>query len=465
MGTLNCNYLKDWKAYEYQLPLDYKKDFGIFYTDSFLVKKIFDELKLPKSKSILDPCCGAGSFLFTALEKGYTNVYGADIDENSIKLFQKYALDSNMIQYDTISNSSKDVFMAFGVNKFDCILGNPPYAALKPNINIKTSREFLQTVTKSGNNLFIAALIRSFQLCKKSGIIAYIIPKNFLHVKSYSALRKYILKKKTILEIIDIGQYFSDVRGEQIILILQNSGPQNNNIVFKSLIKNQFVSINEINQNFYDNEIILFNSHIEKDIYLKLKKSFCVLGDICKGYIGRGRSTDIQSITGKNIRKFGYKDKSIPKYGDQIFIQNIYSSESGIIAAFGGKMSAKETVTILTDSSKEMCKYLLGILHSKVCNFYLQKFCYNNSTLTMHTDAKYLLEIPLNIKNKKTFEKVINIVEKIEVLEYLSTEWYDLIDVLDALVYEIYDLSSNQINYIETSMKKRLSTRWYKNGK
>jgi hypothetical protein len=189
------------------------------------------------------------------------------------------------------------------------------------------------------------------------------------------------------------------------------------------------------------------------------------LTDICKCYIGIGKSKNTGSIVGKDIRKFGYKEAVVPKIGNQIFIQNIYSAEAGIIAAFGGNLQAADTVTILTDGSEEMCKYLLGILHSKVCNFYLQKFCYNNSKLTMHSDAKYLKKIPLNIKNKRNFKQVINCVEKLENEKYLSEKWYDLVDSLDDLVYETYGFGLEQRNVIELSMKERLSSRWYKNGK
>ncbi len=83
----------------------------------------------------------------------------------------------------------------------------------------------------------------------------------------------------------------------------------------------------------------------------------------------------------------------------------------------------------------------------------------------MHSDAKYLKKIPLNIKNKKIFNKIIDCVEEIEKTEYLTDKWYDLIDFLDNLVYETYNFNSEEKMFIENSMKDRLSNRWYKNGK
>lgn len=466
MNNIKLDYLKAIDKYAKFLPLDNKKNNGVFYTDIFLTRQILVELNIPKEDIILDPCCGTGSFLYSAYEAGYKNIFGADIDKKSIDISRKYVPNGNFIQLDTLGVSYSKIKSIFGLEKVDCIIGNPPYVVLNSQNSINADDAFLQKVNSSGNNFFVAALFRAFDLVKESGTIAYIIPKNFLHVDSYSNLRKYILKEKTILEIIDIKQYFNNVRGEQIVLIIRNTVPEKEHtIVFKKLILNDFIKFNEVKQSFYENEIIQFQSYIEQEIFIKFKNSFCSLSDICNGYIGRGKSKKINAITGKDIRKFGYKKNIVPEVGNQIFIQNIYSAESGIIAAFGGNLDASETVTILTDGSVEMCKYLLGILHSKICNFYLQKFCYNNSKLTMHSDAKYLKKIPLNIKNKKIFNKIIDCVEEIEKTEYLTDKWYDLIDFLDNLVYETYNFNSEEKMFIENSMKDRLSNRWYKNGK
>ncbi|MDR3048815.1 MAG: N-6 DNA methylase [Elusimicrobiota bacterium] len=466
MNNLEFSYFQATNMYEKLLPLDNKKNNGIFYTDIFLANKILKNLSISKEDSILDPCCGTGSFLFSAYQQGYENIFGADIDKKSIDISKKYVPNGKFIQIDTLGNSYDKVKNALKLQEVDCIIGNPPYAVLNSQTILNADENFLEKINISGNNLFIAALFRAFDLVKNGGLISYIIPKNFLHIDSYSNLRKCLLKNKTILEIVDIGQYFNNVRGEQIILTLKNSAPPNEHkIILKKLIFSEFVNTIEIKQSFYENEIMHFQSKIEQDIFVRLKKSFCTLADICKGYIGRGKFKNSNSITGKDIRKFGYKNYVAPKSGNQIFIQNIYSAEAGIIAAFGGNLQASETVTILTDSSPEMCKYLLGVLHSKVCNFYLQKFCYNNSKLTMHSDAKYLKQIPLNIKDKKTFSRVIAYVEKLEMEEYLSSKWYDLVEKIDNLMYETYGFDLVQRDFIELSMKQRFSSRWYKNGK
>ena len=120
---------------------------------------------------ILDPCCGAGSFLFSAYQQGYRNIFGADIDKKSIEISKKYIPNGNFIQIDTIGSSYKKVKTVFKLQEVDCIAGNPPYAVLNSQTSINAAENFLEKINSSGNNLFIAALFRAFDLVKNIGSV------------------------------------------------------------------------------------------------------------------------------------------------------------------------------------------------------------------------------------------------------------------------------------------------------
>ena len=175
--------------------------------------------------------------------------------------------------------------------------------------------------------------------------------------------------------------------------------------------------------------------------------------------MGRGKSLSENAITGKDIRKFGFKNLSVPKKGNLVFIQNIYSAESGVIASFAGELEATQTVTVFTDGDEKMCRYVVGLLHTRLCNYYLLKFCYNNSKLTMHTDAKYLKKIPL-MKNESTFNQIVNIVKLLENIEYMSSSWFQSLEDLNNLVYDTYNITIDERTYIDGEMKKMQSKRW-----
>ena len=399
--------------------------------------------------------------MVAARNRGYQKTYGADIDKKAISLSKKNTNVTNLKVIDTLANKANYVLNKLKLKEqVDVIIGNPPYAPIVKDIIIDTSDYlFLREVKDSGSNLFIAALYRAFDLVKESGIISYVIPKNFLHVSSYKILRKMILSEKQIISIVDIGKKFKNVRGEQIILTLRNKFLKNNNIHIYGYENNKIIKKLEVPQDFYKDEILLFGSKEDFSIFKKLEGTYQKFSDICTGYVGRGRSKLDTAITGKDIRKFSFKNTEVPKKGNKVFIQNIYSAEAGIIASFAGGLEAAETVTIFTDGDEKMCRYILGFLHSRLCNYYLLKFCFNNSKLTMHTDAKYLKKLPL-VKDSKTFLKVISIVKSLEKIDYMSEDWFEMLESLNNLIYKIYNIDENEKKYIDFQMKSIQSKRW-----
>lgn len=451
------------KSNEYEKSLDsaYKKENGVFYTDIELSKKLIQFLNIPKEASVMDPCCGTGSFLVSAKHLGYSSVYGSDIDKNAVAIVKNDYKVTNAKVIDTLAKTGQQTLKLFKLQEpVDFVVGNPPYAPMSKDIVIDTTDYlFLRSVKDSGSNLFIAALYRAFELVKPEGIISYVIPKNFLHVASYGMLRRMMLNEKSIVSIIDIGRYFKSVRGEQIVLTLKNHFFENNNIELYKYEDNEFVKKLEVPQNFYKDEILLFDSEEDFTIYKTLEGSYKKFSDICTGYVGRGKSKSSSAITGKDIRKFSFKNVPVPKKGNKVFIQNIYSAEAGIIASFAGDLEASETVTVFTDGDEKMCRYILGILHSRLCNYYLLKFCYNDSKLTMHTDAKYLKKLPLII-NDSTFTKVISIVKSLESIEYMSDTWFEMVESLNILIYQTYKIKKKEQLHIDNQMKNSQSKRW-----
>lgn len=454
------------KSYESALDDSCRAENGIFYTDIVLAEKIIANLNIPKDATILDPCCGVGSFLYAANKKQHFNIYGADCDDKAVSICSQYIPNAKLITIDSIGSPANLLLEKLNFSeKFDYVIGNPPYAPLSSKVEINSDDIiFKNKVNAYGKNLFVAALIRALELVKENGIVSYIIPKNFLHVSTYSRFRKEILKNKTIISIVDLGICFKRVRGEQIVLTLKNCPPADSFIKFQKYENGNFVSLPvEIPQSFYNDEIILFTCENDYIIYKKLTSAFQTLNDHKGGYVGRGKSKSENAISGKDIRKFGYKNIKLPTEGSQIFIQNIYSAESGIIAAFGGNLEASETVTVFTDGDKKMCRYILGILHSRLANFFLYKYCYNNSRLTMHTDSKYLKKIPLPTFDQNTFNEILMIVSSIETEEYMSRPWFDYLEKLNIAVYKAYGIDAELSKYIDSEMRTIQSKRWLSN--
>ena len=107
-----------------------------------------------------------------------------------------------------------------------------------------------------------------------------------------------------------------------------------------------------------------------------------------------------------------------------------------------------------------MSKYILGLLHSRVCNYYLIRFGFNNSRLTIHTDAKYLNGIPI-VVDTDCMDEMVEIVTKMEAVPYMEEEWFSLNEKLNKLVYQIYELPEDEQEYIEQEMRKISASKWY----
>ena len=342
-------YSRKSKEYETSLLTIKKKSDGIYYTDVDLSLRIIEFLKIPVNAYILDPCCGTGNFIISAKHLGYSNLYGSDIDKGAVDFCKNNSGIPNIHIIDSLSNRGDIVLKKIGLNeKVDFVVGNPPYVSINKDITINTSDYlFLRNVKDSGSNLFIAAIYRAFELVKVGGVISYIIPKNFLHVSSYSILRRFLLSEKRIKSIIDLGAYFKNVRGEQIVLTIANEYLPNNNIEFFSYRQGAFISNTSVPQSFYSDEILLFSNIYDFEIYKKLKSSYKKLGDICTGYVGRGKSKSPNAIAGKDIRKFSFKTVPVPMNGNKIFIQNIYSFRSFHIPSKARNYTRFGTVNIL----------------------------------------------------------------------------------------------------------------------
>ncbi|MBI9009330.1 MAG: N-6 DNA methylase [Tenericutes bacterium] len=462
-------YTKNSRSYEKSLDSQYKKNNGIYYTDISLAKQMIDALKLSniEDMNIIDPTCGTGSFLYAASEYGFKNIFGLDIDKGAIKIAKNNVPNGTFKVYNSISNSSSKLMKLLKLReRFHVVIGNPPYAPIT-NETYGSSNDYLfqRTVKSSGDNLFVAGLLRAKEMVCEGGLVSYIIPKNFLHVNSYSLLRRELLRDYSIMSIVDIGMYFKNVRGEQIILTFKKSKPSNNMIKIYSLIDSNFMYMTMISQDFYKDTIVLFDSEEDFTIYNKFKNSYTTLNDYVSGYVGRGKKKGKGVISGKDIRKFGLKNNRKLSAGNKIFIQNIYSKEAGIIACFGGDLDASETVTVFTDGDATMCRYVLGIIHSRLINYFLHRYCFNKSSVTMHVDAKYLKKIPF-IVSEQYFDIVLEYVDLLESSKYMSETWFIYLEELNRIVYKIYNIEDSERDFIDLKVKLVQSRKWVaSNGK
>ncbi len=243
--------------FEFMLDKDIKSEKGIVFTPKYIadyiVSNVLREKPWDKEKKFLDPGCGGGIFLVSAAEKLHhvygidmddiiqNYIYGMDIEPDNVRrcmyslrlLSARYGgqyqkIKCNVRCCDSLKTTWSE---AFGCDNFDYIIGNPPY--VNPHDMNKNTIDFLKDTfktTQSGVfNIFYAFVEHAMENISSTGILGYIVPNNFLTIKSALDLRKYLQNKQYLFSLLDFGEnmVFRPVRTYNCIMLLKKQPQQN----------------------------------------------------------------------------------------------------------------------------------------------------------------------------------------------------------------------------------------------
>lgn len=492
---------------------DKKKKNGQFYTPEHIVEYIIQYLSIDKKMKIIDPACGTGSFLIPIIQKLYNgekldSVYGIDIDSEALELLTSLLnmmgleiRTENLINGNTIvsnkeiSNRALDLKSITPDNGFDIVIGNPPFTTLKKWKDYDPKDEDYQGLLNGQVNAATLMIAKGLKILKPKGILAYVLPKNILHVDSYALLREYLLNNTTILHIVDLRSSFKNVRGEQIVLFIQKKKPNNDHVIEIKvesnessesvyIEQNRFLKGNKIHVFERNEDYLLINDLINQGLPLKKLVNDQIFRGISlpSKYVKKLNTNNsgkvLPYIRGKNIQKFSMtpelgvdkNDLSMlnnEKINDllkpKLVVQNIFSSESGIIGDFDQKgILTNETVTNIIVENYNLAIYLLALLNSKIANYFLIYACFNCSKMTMHTDKQYIGSIPVIIpQNNALLNQIVELVNSIK-KDTNKNRIKDLQRKIDQIFYTQYKLNQNEIELIESGLDLFLSkkSRW-----
>ncbi|WJJ01270.1 Eco57I restriction-modification methylase domain-containing protein [Helicobacter pylori] len=369
---------------------------------------------------------------------------------------------------------------------FDCIIGNPPYIDYR-KIDEKTKiflSKFSSVYKKSKEgSIFVYFIERASQLIIKHGEISFINPIAYLCKPTDHGIRDYIDKNLKITMLIDLSniKIFESASTYTCINIFKRENKKNE-ILFQrfddftelSSNKDDFLKIPSVNIE----HISIFLDSISRHIAERCKTQ---LGDFCKIFCGLskiGFRSDVINTNNKNsvyflessdiyryyVNDFGKKflkriddyfsweKRQIFESQDIIFMTRMTNSIRCVVVplgVYGGK------VNILHDFRIDRF-LILGVLNSKLMTyFYKKKFfpthmqggAFGFDTLSVET-----LPIPQITKsNQPTADKIIALVDKILALKEKDPKanTQELEKEIDALVYQLYNLTDEEIKIIE----------------
>ncbi len=403
-----------------------------------------------------------------------------------------------------------DVFKRGG---FDVVIGNPPWGATLESREEKYFHNTYSVGEASTIDTYSLFIERSAKQLKAEGFLGYIVPDTFLRKDILFATRKFLLRETSVIEFIETGPVFSQVRDTWcLVFVAQRRSPSNNQIIHRKISrfitsteerleifgKSLWTSESKVKQSVWtDNPkmIVGYSATEEKQrLISKLEKSPTLkemdsLFRISRGEEGSkfalipDESGNFFMVIPQNIErhkvdsgiKIAAKNLTANKVSNlythpKIWVIRIQKMrwKQRVVCAFDDRnnsagMKTLQVIVSTSDNASRL-KYLSGLLASQLINFW----CVNY--LADDMNQSYLERIPIRAINmddaaeKSQHDKMVALVEQmlslhkqVGQIDNLSHNEKELLErqikstdrQIDELVYQLYGLTPEEIQIVE----------------
>ena len=389
---------------------------------------------------------------------------------------------------------------------FDAIIGNPPYVMLQ-NLESRfsfdyTSKKYASAKYKIDTyQLFIESGINKL---RPKGVISFIVPNTYLKNIHSEPLRRFILDNTSILEILILNYpVFKGASVDTTIFIFEKTTDKKNVVnIKKSESPQEIATFNLIKQSDFEKaDKLYFNLDIneaDSSIISKIERQSKKLGLYCDAYFGiqtydRSKYVTTEQINekykpiidGANIERYYLKKpteyvnfvSSAIKSGgnDLVYTQNrICIRQIGVtpIATYvEANIYTLNTIynVFLKPKMTADLHFILGIINSSLNQFYWKKNNSDQKGTFPKIKKDGILNIPIKvIHTKKEKQLHIGIVTLVTQLlnsksqfiglqssndkDYLKRKIDASLKAIDNLVYELYQISEEEIPTIEAAL-------------
>jgi len=319
-----------------------RKSQGIYYTPAFVTKyivqqtvgKYLDENGYNPSKPprVLDMACGSGSFLieafdviddFVAKQRGQAQkgevdfydrarqlevlqncIFGVDKDKQAVEVArlnlllrglhsrEKLPMLENIVNTDSLQNETYPFHFSKIMQEggFDVIIGNPPY------VRQETLGEEFKTYAKQNfetfagtADLYIYFIEQAHKLLKPNGLFGMIVSNKWMKSSYGKALREFLARESTILEIIDFGELpvFENAATFPVIILTRKAKVEKQKFLFAPIKRLDFDSLPdevknigvELDESAIQGDNWTLSGSGEQIIFEKMRQSGIPLGE------------------------------------------------------------------------------------------------------------------------------------------------------------------------------------------
>jgi adenine-specific DNA-methyltransferase len=160
-----------------------KNKFGQYFTPKIVADFMIGMAGISANSKILEPSCGEGVFLELLQQKGFYNFTAYEIDDSLAQEFSG-------VRYESFVSAKID-------EKFDLIIGNPPYIRWK-NLeeNLKKELSINSIWNKYFNSLcdyLYIFILKSISLLNENGQLIFICPEYWMNTTHSISLRNYMV--------------------------------------------------------------------------------------------------------------------------------------------------------------------------------------------------------------------------------------------------------------------------------
>lgn len=490
-----------------------KRRFGCFYTPAPVVEFILDRVGVQVGNllgaRILDPACGHGQFLLpllrrlvaagkqtgtppTAIEKLIReNLWGCDVDGQAVQAAgrlleqelrsllsgeetgpnrESKSTGWHLLVQDFLRPAWEGPF-GLGTERFDLVVGNPPYGARFSQEDRDYFRSAYRTIGREVNSfgLFIE---KSLALLREGGILAFIVPNNLVMAYHYQPLRRYILDQAAILEICDCrDRVFPDTIVDTMIILLRRTtaaGVRRQNRIRHLMVRKngdcrqvaitrQECSLADPEHRICAHPPLQFNSRYP---VVRLGELFRVSRGIEKGIRAAGGTPGpgkVPVLAGRDIERYRirFAHRYLP-YGQERGVykdEKIFNSpEKLLVRRVGNKLTAafddsryytlKTVYNLLPRTPGLNLKYYLALLNSRCLDQYAQSRLRSPKRTFAEIHQVQLRQLPLVAAPPAIQDEVAALVDRLLDVNgspvVSEAERREVEERLEALVADLY---------------------------